>query len=62
MMDKAQSLASTTCDVDVPQCGLDNVKGADITFLDPIVRAEPPPAPSELATTTTAIPKHDAMI
>jgi len=38
-----------TRDVDVPQCGLDDVEGADISFLDPVVRAEPPPTPSELA-------------
>jgi len=37
-----------TRDVDVPQCGLDDVEGADISFLDPVVRAEPPPTPREL--------------
>ena len=43
-----------TRDVDVPQCGLDDVEGADISFLDHVVRPERPPAPSERAT----IPIH----
>ena len=43
-----------TRDVDVPQCGLDDVEGADVSFLDHVVRPERPPAPSERAT----IPIH----
>ena len=37
-----------TRDVDVPQCGLDDVEGADVSIIDHVVRAEPPPTPREL--------------
>lgn len=28
----------------MPECGIDDVEGADVTFLDPVLLAEPPPA------------------
>ena len=53
LMPNTQGLA-VTHDVDVPQHGFDDVEGADVTFLDHVVRPERPPAPSERAT----IPIH----
>lgn len=32
------------CDSDMPHCGFDNLEGADVTFLEPVLLAEPPPA------------------
>ena len=53
LMPNTQGLA-VTHDVDVPQHGFDDVEGADVTFLDHVVRPERPPAPSQRAT----IPIH----
>ena len=52
-MPNTQGLA-VTHDVDVPQRGFDDFEGADVTFFDPVVHQECPPAPSEHAT----IPRH----
>ena len=38
----------------MPQCGFNDIEGADVTFLDHVVRPERPPAPSQRAT----IPIH----
>jgi len=53
LMPNTQGLA-VTHDVDVPQRGFDDFEGADVTFFDPVVHQERPPAPSEHAT----IPRH----
>jgi hypothetical protein len=53
LMPNTQGLA-VTHDVDVPQRGFDDFEGADVTFLDPVVHQERPPAPSEHA----MIPRH----
>jgi len=31
-------------DNDMPNCGFDNIEGADVTFLETVLLAEPPPA------------------
>jgi len=53
LMPNTKGLA-VTHDVDVPQRGFDDFEGADVTFFDPVVHQECPPAPSEHAT----IPRH----
>lgn len=57
MMPNTQGLA-VTHDVDMPQCGFDDVEGADVAFLDHVVRAKYPPAPSEYAGTALLIPQE----
>ena len=52
-MPNTQGLA-VTHDVDVPQRGVDDVEGADVTFLDPVVRPKCPAAPSDHDT----LPRH----
>ena len=47
----------TTGDIDMPRRAFDDIKGADVTFLEIILQAEPPPTlckqiPSILAWTT----------